>query len=99
MTGPPTKKGAIQRKRSRSAQDQSHERGEIKQVCLVPGLSKVSAGGGHRLKLDRTEAVGKMYREDRNQQLRDHRHTHKRNKQACQHGQSSEDLDKDGGPS
>ena len=61
-----TEKGSdpTQTVQTRPAREQRAQRGKAGR--FVPGLSKVSAGGRHGLKLDRTEAVGKMYRDDRN---------------------------------
>ncbi len=58
---PPVSEEAIYRQRSRTAQDQRHEAGEVQQVTFIAYRPKLRAGSSHGHKLDRTESVGQMH--------------------------------------
>src|SRR5882724_8767429 len=77
-----TFENAIYGQRSRTAQDQRHEAGEVQEVTLIAWWSKLRAGSSHGHQLDRTEPVGQMHGKNSHQQKRCHRQADQRHKGA-----------------
>src|SRR6266404_4545100 len=72
---PPLSEEAIYCQRSRTAQDQRREAGEVQEVTFIARRSKLRAGSSHGHELDRTESVGQMHSKNSHQQKRGHRQT------------------------
>ena len=86
--GPPL----IERPRSRPAEHDRRERGQVEKVDLVAGRTELRPGGRHLAKLDRTKAVGQVHGNRRHQQDRRQRHADEGNPGADEDGKSTNEL-------
>ena len=86
---------AIHRERTGTAETESKQARNIEQISLITGLAKVGAGRivGHEL--DGAKPVGKMDRDDRDEEYDDHWHRSERDEGGKENQQSPDNLDSD----